>query len=92
MIKIIEDLELEGKMQQLREVSLENFLKSRGRYTNRIFWKEILTFQKIKPKPISNEDFRKEIIEVTSREAFIQGSKEDFIGLLNNSQSITNDV
>ncbi|KKK58429.1 hypothetical protein LCGC14_3044540, partial [marine sediment metagenome] len=38
---------------------------------------------------LASEDFRKEIIEVTSREAFIQGSKEDFIRLLNNSQSIT---
>ncbi|HDZ18866.1 hypothetical protein LCGC14_0957640 [marine sediment metagenome] len=64
----------------------------RGGYTNRIFWKEILTYQKLKSKPVSNEDFKKEMIKVTSKEDFIKGSKEDFLNLLNNSKTISQEA
>ncbi|MHA1674329.1 MAG: hypothetical protein ACTSYI_11970 [Promethearchaeota archaeon] len=50
--QISQSLELHKINPPMEPVSLEKFLKSRGRYTHKAFWNEILVMQGDKPSSI----------------------------------------
>lgn len=66
MIYSIEDRHIEPELEPVDE---EKWLASRGRYTNRRFWKEIITWH----KEHSNQDFIEESIKVGDKQDWEQG-------------------
>ena len=52
-LSVINECETGGIVPKMKEVSLEKYLKSRGRYTHKAFWRQILVMQNDKPSTIS---------------------------------------
>ena len=70
--KIINDLEDNKIKPYLKEVSLKDHIKSRGRYTNREFWKEIIISKKINRSKKSPQ-FKKKAIKITTLRDYYDG-------------------
>ncbi|MBD3212942.1 MAG: hypothetical protein GF311_10070 [Candidatus Lokiarchaeota archaeon] len=68
---------------------MEKYLKKQGSYTNRKFWKAIITYQKTKKKSKDEIDFKKEHIMVSNSKDFRNGFEQDYYQLFLKSNFVS---